>query len=116
MMAPGKGLSCTQTGIRAFNLLRSFPEASSLSWKGKRGQGFLPQWPGNLRNGESTSLFEALVSLLFSLMLLRFSCFSVELDMYFYSLFFTIFFLTWLYQVLVMAGGVFYLHGGTWYL
>lgn len=40
----------------------------------------------------STSLFEALVSLLFSLMLLRFSCFSVELDMYFYSLFLRFFF------------------------
>ena len=57
MMAPGKGLSCTQTGIRAFNPLCSFPEASFLSWKGKRGQGFLPQWPGNLRNGEYFSIW-----------------------------------------------------------
>ena len=62
-----------------------------------------------------TSLFEALVSLLF-LMLLRFSSFSVELDMYFHSFFLRFFFLTWLYQVLVMVGGIFYLHGGMWYL
>ena len=63
----------------------------------------------------STSLFEAVVSLLFSLMLLRFSSFSVELDMYFHSFFFkNFFFLTWLYQVLVMAGGIFYLHCGMW--
>ena len=40
----------------------------------------------------STSLFEAVVSLLFSLMLLRFSSFSVELDMYFHSFFFKNFF------------------------
>ena len=38
-----------------------------------------------------TSLFEALVSLLF-LMLLRFSSFSVELDMYFHSFFLRFFF------------------------
>ena len=115
MMAPGKGLSCTQTGIRAFNPLCSFPEASSLSWKGNRGQGFLPQWPGNLRNGEEFSIWGPSLSplLLNAVKIQLLFCWTWHVFSFF---FFKIFFWlgctrSWLWQVgssvFMVACGIF---------